>query len=255
MYKLRGYSTPYSRDQRSSPTSFSCGLPLSTASTRPTPPPCSHAGWWMQAQVVARPTALSAATCPALRRPGCRRPGPLLQACSVLKSSPSARGGSGERRARGRVRKLYSRTQFFDMRLSGMQASEGLCSSEHAWPGTARRPARGPPSCARESRALRLTTGQGLLQDPRPTAVRGNPSSSPAQGCVELAPRPPRQLHTKCTHGAGSRSTLPPSCARESRALRLTAGQGLLQDPRPTAVRGNPSSSPVSTKLCGARTT
>ena len=141
--------------------------------------------------------------------------------------------------------KLYSRTQFFDMRLSGMQAPEGLCSSEHAWPGTARRPARRPPSCARESRALRLTTGQGLLQDPRPTAVRGNPSSSPAQGCVELAPRPPRQLHTKCTHGAGSRSTLPPSCARESRALRLTAGQGLLQDPRPTAVRGNPSSSPA----------
>ena len=77
----------------------SCGSPLSN-SLRLTPLPSGHADWWMHAQVVAWPTASSAASRPPY--PG-RKAG-ASAGKHVLCSSQARLPPPGVRRARGRVR-------------------------------------------------------------------------------------------------------------------------------------------------------
>ena len=77
----------------------SCGSPLSN-SLRLTPLPSGHADWWMHAQVVAWPTASSAASRPPY-------PGRKARASAgkhVLCSTQARLPPPGARRARGRVR-------------------------------------------------------------------------------------------------------------------------------------------------------
>ena len=79
---------------------------------------------------------------------------------------------------------------------------------------TTLQPLGAPPSCAREGRALRPTPVQGLLQDLRPTAVRGDPSSSQARNCVELEPRPlPRDGAGQILFGPRPSEALPKAAA------------------------------------------
>ena len=97
--------------------------------------------------------------------------------------------------------------------------SQPVVQRPHEEPPTAQCEPRSSPSehllpTRERARALRPTPVQGLLQDLRPTAVRGDPSSSQARNCVELEPRPlPRDGAGQILFGPRPSEALPKAAA------------------------------------------